>query len=211
MSSVQPASGSDAGVEPAGTLRRKRGKTSERLLAEAAQLFRQKGYAETTTRELADRLGVRKASLYHHISGKEDLLDRICRESLASIYETVSLAASGASPDERLRTIIRAHVVEAVRARDMHAVMLVEMRGLSPENRREVVALRDRYEELIRIAIVEGQTQGRIRTDIDSKYLTLSLLNVLNWTIFWFDPEGDLGAAELGDLLATVYLEGADA
>ncbi len=45
--------------------------------APAAKLFWTKGYASTTTREIAEVLGVRKASLYHHISCKEDLLFEI--------------------------------------------------------------------------------------------------------------------------------------
>ena len=105
--------------------------------------------------------------------------------------------------------MIRAHVIEAVNARDMHAVMLSELKGLTPEHRREVVELRDQYEACIRNVIVQDQARGFLRDDINAKYLTLSLLNVLNWTIFWWDPDGDLDAADLGDLLAAVYLDGA--
>jgi hypothetical protein len=96
-----------------------------------------------------------------------------------------------------------------VGARDFHAVMLTEMRGLTPEHLIEVVALRDRYEKLIRDVVSRSQAVGILRDDVAAKYLMLCLLNLLNWTIFWFKPGGDLEAEELGDLLASVYLEGA--
>ena len=87
--------------------------------------------------------------------------------------------------------------------------MLTEMRGLTPDHLVEVVALRDRYEQLIRDVVSQSQALGILRDDVAAKYLMLCLLNLLNWTIFWFKPGGDLDAEELGDLLASIYLEGA--
>lgn len=182
--------------------------TSERLMTTAADLFRRKGYAQATTRELADALGIRKASLYYHISNKEDLLYAISMHSLGHISEAVGTAAA-AAPEERLRALINAHVVSSLSERDMHMVMLTELRALSPEHLAEVIAKRDRYEALLRGVIADDQSAGRLRGDIDAKLLTLSLLNLLNWTIFWFDPDGDLTPERLGEVLADVFLEGA--
>jgi len=184
------------------------GPTSARVLATSAQLFRRKGYAESTTRELAEMLGIRKASLYHHISSKEDLLYQICVQSLTQMTDEVLKARSETNPLGRLRAMIKAHIIQVTGARELHAVMLTEMRGLTPEHLVEVVALRDQYEAVLRESIQESQARGLIRKDIDDKYLTLSLLNLLNWSIFWFNPNGDLDALVLGDILAAVYLEG---
>jgi AcrR family transcriptional regulator len=184
------------------------GPTSARVLATSAQLFRRKGYAESTTRELAEMLGIRKASLYHHITSKEDLLYQICVQSLTQMTDEVLKARSETNPLGRLHTMIKAHIIQVTGARELHAVMLTEMRGLTPEHLVEVVALRDQYEAVLRESIGESQARGLIRNDIEDKYLTLSLLNLLNWSIFWFSPSGDLDAIVLGDILATVYLEG---
>lgn len=182
---------------------------SERLLATSAALFRQKGYAASTTRELAELLGIRKASLYHHIDTKEEILYQICIDSLTQIIEEVSNSAYSVAPDDRLLAMIRSHVNQVVNARDMHTVMLTEMRGLTADHLAEVVALRDRYEEIIHDLLGASQASGQVRNDIGIKYLTLCLLNLLNWTIFWFNPDDDLDAETLGDLLAAVYLDGA--
>jgi AcrR family transcriptional regulator len=183
--------------------------TSARILSTSAALFREKGYAGSTTRELAELLGIRKASLYHHIETKEEILYQICIESLTRIIDEISQSIPAVVSQDDLRRMIRSHVAEIVGTRDYHAVMLTEMRGLTPDHLAEVVALRDRYEKLIREVVSQSQALGILRDDVAAKYLMLCLLNLLNWTIFWFKPGGDLDAEALGDLLASIYLEGA--
>jgi hypothetical protein len=91
----------------------------------------------------------------------------------------------------------------------MHMVMLTELRVLSPDALQDVIALRSQYEQLLREAIIEDQEAGRLRNDIDAKYLTLALLNLLNWTIFWHNPTGELSIEQLSDTQAAIFFEGA--
>src|SRR5262245_18247616 len=118
--------------------------TGERLVVAAARLFREKGYAASTTRDLALEQGILKASLYHHIRSKEDLLYAISLESLRRITEAVADVAAGDGPD-RLRATIETHIETALRDRDLHTTMLVELRSLSPERRAKVRDARDAY------------------------------------------------------------------
>jgi TetR/AcrR family transcriptional regulator, cholesterol catabolism regulator len=196
---VSDEAGDDAGDET----------TGGRLLVLAAELFRQKGYGLTTTRELASRLGIQKASLYHHMRGKEDLLLAISMASLEGITGAVTAARDGADADQRLRAMITAHLETALRDQDMHTTMLIELRALSEERQKEVRAGRDAYQDLLRSVIKDDQSAGRLRTDISAEYLTLSLLNLLNWTIFWFTPGGDRTAGELAEMMCTILLDGA--
>lgn len=186
-----------------------RGSTSERLLDTAAKLFWTKGYASTTTREIAALLGVQKASLYHHVSRKEDLLYAICVASLERIREAVETAIEGESdPLERIKTLIRAHVAAMLEDQDKHSTMLTELRALSPDRRDEVVALRDTYEQVVRSVLERAAQAGAIRDDVPVKFLALGLLDLLNWAIFWFQPDGALAAHELGELFVKLYLSG---
>ena len=185
------------------------GNTAERLLRLAAALFRKKGYTASTTRELASLLGIQKASLYHHIRGKEDLLFGISVRSLEHITEAVTVARDTASPDQRLNAMLTAHLVTALEDQDMHTTMLIELRSLSPERRQEVRERRAAYQAILRDVISEDQRAGRLRDDIGAGYLTLSLLNLLNWTIFWFDPAGNSSAKELAAIMWTIFHDGA--
>ena len=68
-------------------------------------------------------------------------------------------------------------MVSVLGDRDLHTVMLTEMRALSAEHHAAVVKLRDDYESLLRGQIAADQKAGRLRTDVDAKLLTLALLN----------------------------------
>ena len=65
-----------------------------RLLGIAAELFRRKGFAQSTTRELAELLGLKKASLYYYVHSKQDLLYELCLESVRSIAHEVAAAVA---------------------------------------------------------------------------------------------------------------------
>lgn len=180
------------------------------VLKAAAALFRTLGYETATTRELARRLGMRSASLYYHIGKKEDLLYGICVDSLERIRAVVD-ATTRAEPDplERVRVLIRTHLATALADSDKHLTMLSELKSLSPRRRAKVVELRDAYEEVVRRVISQAQVAGALRTELRPKHLTFAVLNLLNWSIFWYRPGGGLGVDRLGEFLADLFINGA--
>lgn len=182
--------------------------TAERLLSAAALLFREKGYAQATTRELARRVGIAGPSMYHHFKTKEDILYGLCEESLRRLTESVRAIESSGDTVEHLRRVIIAHVVTMLRDKDMHATMLVEMRALSPERQARVIEGRDAYESVIAQVIDEGRKSGVLRSDVSLRQMTLALLNMLNWTIFWYHDDGQLTVEEIAGGFADMYLNG---
>ncbi len=184
--------------------------TASRLLKTAAALFREKGYSATSTRELAKHLGIQNASLYHHIRKKEDLLYSLCMECLENIQcEVEQAVASYTHPLERLQVMIEAHMDAALSDQDKHATMLIELHQLSVEPMAAVLKKRDKYEALVKRLISEAQDAGYLRQDLQAKYQALALLNLLNWSIFWFRSNGELDSNQLAKILATIFLNGA--
>jgi TetR/AcrR family transcriptional regulator, cholesterol catabolism regulator len=186
--------------------------TSERMLRSAAALFSTKGYSATSLREIAALLRIQKASLYYHIAGKEDLLYEICRGSLGQIRRDVETAVQQVEdPLERTRALVRAHIESMLRDQDQHTVTLSEMRALSEERLAQVISLRDAYEDLVRSVLEHAQAAGVLRQDIPVKYLTLHLLGMMNRVEVWYRPNGPLTPAQIGELLAAIFLSGAAA
>jgi AcrR family transcriptional regulator len=73
----------------------------EELLAAAAELFTTRGYTATTTRALAERAGMRQASMYHYVGGKEDLLAELLEGTVTpSLRLARVLLADDARPAE---------------------------------------------------------------------------------------------------------------
>jgi TetR/AcrR family transcriptional regulator, cholesterol catabolism regulator len=189
-----------------------RDEVRSRLLALAATYFRRKGFEATTTRELATALGLKKASLYHYITDKPDLLADVCEAALSHIHASVEAALAAARhPWERVERMIQTHVTTMLADRDMHATMLIELRALTGDRRDHIVQLRDNYEALFRRVISDAQAEGLLRQDIPAHDLTLALLNLLNWTIFWYDPAGPLTPEQLADEFRRIFLFGATA
>jgi len=153
---------------------------------------------------------VQKASLYYHMEKKEDLLYSICVESLRHVHARTRAAIDGVtSPRERVRALIRGHIGSVLEERDKYATMLTELRSLSSERRRRIVALRREYEALVESVIRDGQRSGVLRRDLPARLLALGLLDLLNGSTFWFGEPGALDPEELADALARLFLDGA--
>jgi AcrR family transcriptional regulator len=185
-------------------------RTVERACREGARLFAEKGYSKTTTRELAAAMDVTNGTFYYYFPGKEDLLRQICEDALAEIMSAVTKAVDGAScGTDAVAKMIHAHVGTIVESQYSHTTMLTELRALNGEHRVAVVAARDRYEALVSGILASAKADGSLKTSIELKPLTLLLLNLLNWTIFWYRPHMLLTGDELADRMVTLFLNGA--
>ena len=186
--------------------------TSERLFDIAAALFCEKGYAATTTREIATAAGIQQASLYYHVSGKEDLLHQICVSSLDQLFADVESAVSAVNdPVERIEILVRTHLRTILRHQIRHVTMLNELRALSEPHRTAVMALRKKYAGLVRSVLEDAQAAGAVRGDIPARYLYLALLNILNWAVLWFRRGQTLSEDQIARIFTSIYLSGAAA
>lgn len=77
--------------------------TRDQIISDARDMFRDQGYAGFSMGDLADRLGIRKASLYSRFSGKDEL----AHEAMAlTLRELNAIAASGAAWQDRYRALL---------------------------------------------------------------------------------------------------------
>ncbi|MET4073766.1 TetR/AcrR family transcriptional regulator [Hymenobacter sp. UYCo722] len=175
----------------------------------ATALFRTRGYAATSMRELATALGLEAGSLYSHIKSKEEILHRVCFGLAADFFLAFDQAISDSSIPVaiQLRQALEAHVRVLTRDGAASAVFLHEWRHLSEPGRAEFLVLRDRYEAGFRTLITQGVTEGQLHTP-DAAFATLTLLASLNWLPSWYRPEGKLGPDEIAHRLAEQLLGG---
>jgi AcrR family transcriptional regulator len=184
--------------------------TLARLVEASAVLFSRRGYAATSTREIAAALGIQKASLYYHVGSKEELLFAICKSSLEQIRSDVEEALAAVhDPSDRVSALIGAHMESMLSEQEKHAAALSEMHLLSPERFGEVRLLRDAYEGQVRSVLQEGQEAGAVRADIEIKYLCLALLGLMNRACVWYRRGGTLSPGQLGQLFSSIFLSGA--
>lgn len=166
------------------------GETRERILAVAARSFREKGFTATTTRELAAASGIQPGSLYYYVKDKEQLLFELCQLSLDDAISSLKAATrSIREPEQRLRTLVTTHLSILHRDSNRFAVAFLEMRALQGPHQKKILEKRDEYEALVREVIEAGQAEGFLRDDLPAKHLTLNLLGLLNWTVFWYKAD----------------------
>ncbi|HSQ03366.1 MAG TPA: TetR family transcriptional regulator, partial [Burkholderiales bacterium] len=181
-----------------------------RALDAAVGLFSRKGYAASSTREVAKLLGIQKATLYYHVESKEDLLFLICQSALTQIRNDVETATRDiADPLERVQTLIYTHIESLLRDEAQHSTTFTEMHALSDQRFGQIMKLRDDYENMVRSVLQGAQDAGVVRTDIEAKYLGLTLLGIMNRVMIWYRRGGPLSPHQLGRLLGVLFLAGA--
>lgn len=178
------------------------------ILQAAAQIFRLKGYHATSMQDIADAVNLQKASLYHHIESKQEILLAILDMALDILIDDLQrVVISDYSPEEKLKRAMSMYIERLTEDAGLAAVLLLEYRSLEPELRTQHIQRRDRYEKLWRDLIREG-VEANVFRQVDEAIATFALLGVQNWTITWFREDGRLTAPQLADQFCTLFLDG---
>jgi len=172
--------------------------TRERLSAEAARLFAERGYHGTSVNDLAVALGIQKSSIYAYINGKADLLAEIALTGAAAFHAALDELPDELTPGERLELAFRAHLGVVESQLDVATVWLQEWRYLSGEPRSIFVKERRRYEQRIRSLFEAAVDSGELRSDLDTGDATLVFLSVGNWAYTWLAANTDVGKLTSG-------------
>lgn len=166
-----------------------RGIPRETLLSVAAELFAKQGYRATTLDHVASALNIKKASLYHYMRSKEDLLTGIYDRIFDRIEAEVRPVAEQELPvGERLRRMVHAHVAFVCRESAMLAVVFQEEAELSDANRVVIQTRKRDYEQIFERVVTLGQEQGILRP-MRARMMVRAILGMCNWTYQWYSPE----------------------
>jgi len=178
------------------------------IVQAAAQIFREKGYHATSMQDIADSVHLQKASLYHHVESKQEILVEILNHALDRVTTDIAAVVdSDLSPTEKLRLALRAYTTILTEDRDLAAVLLLEYRGLDPKLRARHIVRRDQVDGLWRKIVQSGIDAGEFRP-VDTAMTSFALLGVQNWMITWFHQDGRLTPIQAADGFADLFLKG---
>lgn len=174
----------------------------------ASTLFRERGYAATSVRDIAQVLNLQGGSLYAHVASKEDVLWGIVLRAAERFNAEVGpLAASQAPASVKLRDMIRAHVGVVTSTQKDAAVFLHEWRFLSEERRLKIAGRRDDYERLFRRVIADGVANGDF-INVEPRLTATAILSALNGIAIWYRSDGEQSAEDIADQHASLFLDG---
>ena len=180
----------------------------DQILESAAQLIRRKGFHAASMQELADSVHLQKASLYHHFTSKQEILLALLDQALVLLYDRVAeVCTSDLGAEEKLRKAMRVYLSSLAENADLAAVLLLEHRSLNPEYHDRHIPRRDRFERLWRGLIHEGMQEGVLR-QVDPGMTARALLVVMNWTLTWYKPDGEVSIGDISDTFSRLFLDG---
>ncbi|MFH2038693.1 MAG: TetR/AcrR family transcriptional regulator [Chloroflexota bacterium] len=180
----------------------------ELILEAAAQIIRQKGFHATSMQDIAEAVNLQKASLYHHVASKQEILLELLDQALDMLTERMLLVIQQDLPaDEKLRQAMESFIQMLTEHSDLVSVLLLEHRSLDAEFQSRHIARRDRFEKLWRDLIMEGINTGEFST-YDPALTARALLGVMNWTITWYRPTGLLPVKVITDHMANLFING---
>lgn len=180
----------------------------EAILESAAQVIRQKGFHGASMADIAEAVQLQKASLYHHFSSKQDILLELLDRALEMVIARMELVMAQPVPaDEKLRLAMRSYLKTLSEQGDLVSVMLLEHRSLEQEQRTRHIPHRDRFENLWRSLLQEGVESGIFVCD-NVPLAVRGLMGVVNWTITWYRPDGELTIEQVADQFANLFLNG---
>jgi AcrR family transcriptional regulator len=185
------------------------------LLEVAVVVFNERGYDGTGMEELGRRLGLSKSSIYHHVSGKEELLELAVNRALDALFAVLDEEAgdrdgdSGA-PDTtataRMKRIIH-RSVEVLAAELPYVTLLLRLHGNSEVEQR-ALARRREFDHRVAELMTRAAAEGGIRADIDPHLASRLLFGTVNSLVEWYRPDRGLTVETLADALTTILFDG---
>jgi len=177
----------------------------------ASSLFRERGYSGTSVRDIARAVDIQGASLYAHVTSKQDVLWSIV-ERMASTFEAAADVVEAADPGAAtfgrgvyLIALVRAHVGVITDDIERASVFVHEWRALQGDRRAEIARRRDAYEARFCSVIADGVRTGAFEA-VDPELTTNYILTALNGLVSWYRPGGRLSAPAIADFYADLSL-----
>src|SRR6478609_7789077 len=182
----------------------------DELLEIAAALFAEKGFKNTTVRDIADAAGILSGSLYHHFDSKESMVDEILQTFQTELFAAYDeVIASDADARTKIERAVRLSFEAIDRHRHEVAIFQNEADFLGSFERFGYLAERNAQSREVWMTLLkEGVKTGALRTDLNIE-LTYRFIRDTVWVaVRWYRPGGELSHTEVADQYLTILLDG---
>ena len=182
----------------------------DEIVRAAASVFAQKGYAETTLGDVAERLNIHTAGLYYYFENKDAVVEAVLRYAASRMLERTGEAleaVSGGSPRERLRAYVTAYLQVSAHRDDIGKAFWKIIDQVSPELRETCAAEAKVNFGMWRDLVEAAASDGSIRTDIPPSILRSLIIGSIMWLPEWYRRDGSLSVDQIADMLMSLFGE----
>ena len=171
-------------------------------------LFYKKGYFATSISDIAREAGIQKSSIYYHYSNKEELLFDILKTTMVDLDENLEAQIKGVQgAEEKMRAAIQSHVIFHMERQKEVIISDSELRGLTVDNYKNIMKMRDDYERKFQSLIKERIEKG-IFADMDFKVASYGIITMCTAVSTWFNQSGRLSKEDVAKIYTDFIIHG---
>lgn len=180
----------------------------EEIIRLASQLIKEKGYSAVSMRDIAQGIGMKAASLYNHIEGKQEILSVLVLELAHKFTSGMEeVLETQLSPLQKIEKIIQLHIDITVNNSEALAALNNDWMHLEGDELEQFVQMREDYEENFRSIIKNGIELGQLRPH-HPEVILFSILSTLRTLYLWYQKRGKLDVNVLKKDMTAVLLRG---
>ncbi len=177
------------------------------IITTASLLFKEKGYSAVTMRDIAKEMNIKAASLYNHISSKQEVLSHIII-SLAEAFTTgmEEVQDTGLGSVQKLKKLVALHV--SISSTNTNGMASLNNDWMHLEAQLDYyLQLRQNYEQNLREIIIDGIQKNEI-INVNPEVVLFSMLSTLRSLYIWIPKKEDIDITQFTQDLSRVLLEG---
>ena len=185
--------------------------TKYHLILEAAvKVFARQGFYQSTIAQIAKEAGVADGTIYLYFKNKDDILVQFFSYRTRQVFDRFQAEVAKAENSlDKLRNLIRRHLMEFQRDRDMAVVYLVETHRNSRLAESQIREMSQMYQDLISEIVELGQQEGRIRKDLYVGLVKRFILGAVDEVInTWLHSEKQYDLVSMADPLVDLFIRG---
>lgn len=174
----------------------------------ATNLFVEKGYDKTTTRDIARAAGINSSGLYYYFENKETILYRILIEIMNTNLEaSKQIEQRDKGLKEKLAAIIDLHCQTYAFNPIKMDLIASAQKSLSPEHLAELKAKQREYTN-ITAKILDGMKEKNEIVDLNTKACAFALFGMVQWAHRWYKPDGEIKPEQLSQIFTQIFTRG---
>ena len=166
--------------------------------------FLARGYDATSMEDVARATGLSKGAVYHHVSGKEELLRLALTRALDGLFAVLDETEASTGPAvQRLEHVVR-RSVEVLVAELPSVSLLLRVRG-NTETERWALSRRRSFDKRLTALVTAAIEEGSVRDDLDPALVTRLLFGAVNSVAEWYRPSRGDGSQVADALVAMTF------
>lgn len=197
----------DSPASPSGAKRGRPGYDQATVLRIAVETFTDVGYDATSMGMLADRLGISKSAIYHHVPSKVEILRMALDHALIPLEAVFDAPQASAGPAvDRLRFVMRS-TLDVLFDRLPSVTLLLRLRGNS-EVETDALVRRRALDRKVASIVELAQEEGAVRPDLKASTLARFIFGTINSITEWYRPGGGTSPQDAADSVVTLIVDG---